>query len=64
MSETEILNQILVELKEINNTLQDLYSGTEAQHELMMNRLSVLEGIIAKSNNLLSNIESNTTVGS
>lgn len=60
MSDTEILRQILTELKEINNTIQDLYSGSEAQDELMMNRLSVLEGIVNKSNDILSNIENNT----
>ena len=60
MSDTEILRQILTELKEINNTLQDLYSGGEAQHELLMNKLSTLESISNKSNDILSNIESNT----
>jgi len=60
MSDTEILRQILTELKEINNTIQDLYSGAEAQHELLMNRLSVMESIIIKSNDILSNIDNNT----
>ena len=60
MPDTEILRQILTELKEINNTMQDLYSGMEAQHELLMNRLSALEGIVDKSSTILSVIESNT----
>ena len=57
MSDTEILRQILSELKEINNTIQDLYSGGEAQHELLMNKLSVIEKIIDKSANVLSAIK-------
>jgi hypothetical protein len=56
MSETEILSQILHELKEINNTLQDLYSGNEAQNEMLMNKLSALESISDKSCVLLSEI--------
>lgn len=59
MSDTEILRQILTELKEINNTIQDLYSGGEAQHELLMNKLSGIEKIIDKSNNNLSSIGTN-----
>ena len=60
MSDTEILRQILIELKEMNNTIQDLYSGMEAQHELLMSRLSGLESIVDKSKTILSDIESNT----
>jgi len=60
MTEVEILSQILHELKEINNTIQDLYSGSEAQHELMMSRLTVLESLVDKSNKTLTAIEENT----
>jgi len=60
MTEIEILCQILVELKSMNNTVQDLYSGIEAQNELLMNKLSGLERIVIKSNDLLSDVESNT----
>jgi hypothetical protein len=60
MSDTEILRQILSELKGINNTIQDLYSGAEAQHELLMNRLLIMESIVNKSNDILSNIDNNT----
>jgi hypothetical protein len=42
MSDTEIFRQILSELKGINNTVQDLYSGMEAQYEILMNKISVL----------------------
>jgi len=62
MTEVEILSQILHELKEINNTIQDLYSSGEAQHELMMSRLTVLEDLVDKSNKTLTAIEENTNV--
>ncbi|MDR3625930.1 MAG: hypothetical protein P4L45_03820 [Ignavibacteriaceae bacterium] len=60
MTDNEILSQILHELKEINNTIQDLYSGTEAQNEMMMNKLSSFETIAERMNSALSAIEDNT----
>ena len=60
MSDNEILIQILNELKEINNTLQDLYSGGEAQNEMLMNKLSSIETIATKSSSILSGIENKT----
>jgi hypothetical protein len=60
MPDTEILNKILLELKEINNTVQDLYSSMEAQNEMVMNKLTALETIVEKSNTILNTIETNT----
>ena len=60
MPETQILSQILTELKDINNTIQDLYSSIEAQNEMIMTKFSSLESIAEKSANVLAAIESNT----
>jgi sigma54-dependent transcription regulator len=61
MSDTEILSKILAELKDINNTIRDLYSGMEAQNEMLNSKLSVIENIAVKSRDSLSTIENNTT---
>jgi hypothetical protein len=62
MPDSEILSQILTELKEINNTVQDLYSSMEAQNEMVMNKLNILENIVDKSKIILNKIETNTKV--
>jgi hypothetical protein len=59
MSDSEILSHILTELKDINNTVQDLYSSMEAQNEMIMNRLTVLDTIAENSKNILTLAENN-----
>lgn len=57
MSDSETLSQILAELKKINGVLQDFKSSYEDEHELLMNKLSVIESISDKARNALISIE-------
>lgn len=57
MSDSETLSQILAELKKINGVLQDFKSSNEAEYELLMNKLSIIESISDKARNALISIE-------
>lgn len=48
MSESELLNQILAELKKINTELQNIKDSVESNHELLTHRIGVLESILDK----------------
>ena len=60
MSEQEIFNQILTELKRLNNNLESLQNNLNANHDFIMGKLSTLESISDKSRIELEAIESNT----
>lgn len=61
MSEKEVFSQILTEFKKMNNTLEYLKNSLEANHEILIDKLSTIEGITDKSRRILDYIETNTT---
>ncbi len=60
MSEKEILNQILEQLKKTNITLENIEVTIENQHEELISKLSVFESIADDARNELHTIKSNT----
>lgn len=51
----ELLNQILIEPKELNHTVTDIKQSVQYQHEITLDKLGTLESI-------LDQIRNNTTL--
>ncbi len=58
MSEKEIFNQILTELKKLNNFLESFANNQNANHDFVIGKLGALESISDKSRQFLEVIAS------
>lgn len=56
-TDTQYLEEIANTLKSIKLTLEDFKNSFEAQHDLLMNKLSVIESISGDSRDSLFSIE-------
>ena len=58
----DLLIKILKELQETNSILANIRAGMNGDHEILMDKLAVLESIADKSRDVLKSIDSNTKV--
>jgi len=59
MADSETLKQILEQLKQINKTLQNFKGSFESHHELLMNKLTVIESISGNARDFLKEVSKN-----